>query len=108
MKTEIILRTNIEKSSSNGGLQQQILFSLIDEENNKKHNFKIQIRTDSVEHQSYAKLLAWTGNNGFEIVISRTLVEAYNQNPTYDSPSSVKVFFDKVEKDLISLAKKFV
>lgn len=107
MPMTIIEKTKISETDRNGGLEQEIIFT-IQNEKNVTRIFKVSIRTDSVDRQAYARLYQWTDGAGFALIIQKNLMSTYGKNPTYCKPGvNHKDFFELVFKDLEKLAYQF-
>ena len=103
-KVKVIEARTIRKTSSNGGISAQELFTIGDS------RYRINIHTESVNRQSYAKLYKWTDKEGFELVISKDPSHYYGQCPTsysQDWERKCKPLYEEIFNDLVSLAEKF-
>jgi len=99
-KIVIVEKTDIYELGSNGGKNQQIIFNY----NNK--TFKIAIRSESYDFQSYAKLSLLTIEKGFSLIINKNPETNYNINISYLDMKKVSNNFDCIIKDLTNIATK--
>ena len=86
---------------SNGAWERTVLF--------RKDNirFKISIRCESHESQSYARLYKWTEQKGFECVIRKQPQRDYNIKCAHHNENEMyKGIFDPIVKDLMEIAEK--
>lgn len=86
---------------SNGAWERTLLF--------RKDNiqFKISIRCESYEFQSYARLYKWTEQKGFECVIGKQPQCDYHINCAYRNENEMpKGIYDPIVKDLMEIAEK--
>lgn len=101
MKLKIIEDTGIYKVNSNGIREQTLIFKL------GLIQYKISIRSDSIEEQSYAKLFKWTDKNGFSLIINKNPVKHYGLDISYKEKIE-GTEFKKIIDDLVRIAKDFI
>lgn len=98
---KIIEDSGIVNVHSNGGRTRTIIFKI------GVQQFKISIKSESYDFQSYARLYKWTEQNGFSQVIQKNPKRDFNVDISY-SDRYTQSAFDSIIIYLKKLAKDFI
>jgi len=101
-KIKVIEDTGIVKGLGSNGAQIQRILFLIGE-----HQFKIDIRSESYDHQSFAVLKKWTDSKGFSTIIGKNPKRDYGVDVAYKQIVR-KDAFKAIITDLKRIATDFV
>ncbi len=102
MQLEEILNEGIKEGYSNGARYQTVILKCKKLHfDNVFEKYKIDIKSESHESQSYARLLKWTDNNGWCLIVEKNPKRDYQIDISYKTPvlkSSFKVIIDDLKK----------
>lgn len=100
-KISIINETPIQKASTNGGREKEIIY-----ENIKKEKFKIHIISETYTSQSYAKLFKWSDTNGWLSIIWKNPKNDFNINISSSDTFNQNAFLP-ILIDLMKISENF-
>lgn len=98
---KLISDTGIQILRTNGGRAQTVIFI-----NDKQEKFKISIKSETHDFQSYAKLYKWSDSEGWLHIVTKNPKDFYGIKIAHVYPVNPKIFAPIIN-DLKKLSKNF-
>ena len=101
VKFKVINETAIQNCASNGGRKKDLIIT-----NDKNEKFRIAVKSEDYDSQSYADLHKWSDTTGWNLIIRKNPKVDYDVKIAYKSVYP-QTSFDNIVKDLKKIAESF-